>query len=83
MGDLVGGGGAYISVVTPGGPAAKAGIQPGDIIVSVAGHQTPTTADLTAALVALKPGQTVSVVVRAQDGSQRTVKLTLGQYPGS
>ncbi len=32
-------GGVYVTEVTPGGPAEKAGIQQGDVVVNVAGHE--------------------------------------------
>ncbi|MGZ4387826.1 MAG: S1C family serine protease [Gaiellaceae bacterium] len=83
VGDLVSGGGVYISSVAAGGPAAKAGIRAGDIVTAVAGKPTPTTDDLTTALASLKPGQTVSVAVVSQSGAKRTAKLTLGSFPGS
>jgi hypothetical protein len=31
----------------------------------------------------LRPGQTVTVAVTRQDGSTATIKVTLGQLPGS
>jgi S1-C subfamily serine protease len=77
------GSGVYVSRVAPGTPAAKAGIQVGDTIVSVAGKPTPTSADLTTVLAGLKPGQTVKVGLVHQDGTRSTVSLTLGSYPGS
>jgi S1-C subfamily serine protease len=78
-----GGQGVYVGEVTPGGPAAKAGIHSGDVIVSVAGKPTPTTDVLSAVLATLKPGKTVRVVVRHQNGKRTTLEVTLGTYPGS
>jgi putative serine protease PepD len=77
-----GGQGVYVGAVTPGGPAAKAGIQPGDVIVSVDGKPTPTTDVLSAVLATLKPGKIVPVVVRHQNGKKTTLQVTLGTYPG-
>lgn len=55
--------GALVSNVVEGGPAAKAGIQSGDIIVSFAGQTIKTRSDL-APLVANTPiGRTVPVTV--------------------
>jgi putative serine protease PepD len=70
--------GAGVVQVTPGGPAAKAGLRPGDIIVSVDGQETPTTDALGAVLAGLRPGQTVPVVVQ-RGGSQNKVQVTLGE----
>jgi putative serine protease PepD len=72
-----------VSSVTAGGPAARVGIRVGDLIVSVDGKPTSTTALLSAVLAGLKPGQTVPVVVAGQNGAKTTVHLTLATYPGS
>jgi putative serine protease PepD len=73
--------GVGVVEVTPGGPADKAGIRPGDIIVSVNGDDTPTTEALGAVLAGLKPGQTVPVVVQ-RGGSQNKLQVTLGNLGG-
>ena len=78
-----GGNGVYVGSVTPGGPAAKAGIIAGDVIVSVKGTPTPTPDDLSAVLAQLKPGQSVQVKLVHQSGATGTVTVKLGQYPGS
>ena len=75
--------GAGIVAVTPGGPAAKAGLKPGDVITAVNGMATPDTETLAAVLAGLRPGQQVSVSVTKTDGTNATIKLTLGQLPGS
>jgi putative serine protease PepD len=75
--------GIYVGSLTTGGPAAKAGMHVGDLIVSVDGNPASTTALLSAVLAELKPGQTVPVVVRSQSGIKTTVYVTLGTYPGN
>ena len=75
--------GAGIAAVTPGGPAAKAGLQPGDVITAVNGTATPDTETLATVLAGLQPGQQVSLSVTKADGSTTTVHVTLGQLPGS
>jgi S1-C subfamily serine protease len=82
VGDTAGQG-VYVGSVTAGGPGAKAGMKPGDVIVSVAGRPTPTADALSGVLATLKPGQKVNVVVRHQDGKKATLHVTLGQYPGT
>jgi putative serine protease PepD len=77
------GNGLYVGSVSAGGPAADAGIDEGDVIVSVDGHPTSTMNALWSVLAQLKPGQQVSVVVKHQDGRVATSRVTLGTYPGS
>ena len=69
--------------MTPGGPAAKAGLQAGDVITKVNETATPDTETLATVLAGLRPGQQVSVSITKADGSTATVNLTLGQLPGS
>jgi S1-C subfamily serine protease len=75
--------GAGIAAVTPGGPASKAGLQPGDVITAVNGTATPDTETLAAVLAGLQPGQQVPLSITKADGSTATVHVTLGQLPGS
>jgi S1-C subfamily serine protease len=74
--------GVYVSAVTPAGPAARAGIKPGDVIIAVDGKETLTIDALGTALASKKPGQTVTLSILGQDGSKRSVQVTLGQFPG-
>jgi putative serine protease PepD len=76
------GNGVIVGSVTAGGPAAKAGMRVGDVIVSVDGEPTATTAVLSAVLAGLKPGQKVPVVVRQQNGTRKTLQVMLGAIPG-
>ena len=76
------GGGVGVVSVTPGGAAAKAGIQPGDVITAVNGTPTPDTSSLSAALATLKPGDQAKVTLTKADGSTATVTVTLGQLSG-
>jgi Do/DeqQ family serine protease len=48
--------GIIITGVLQNGPAAQAGIKPGDVILSVAGKQIASVADLLSNVAALKPG---------------------------
>jgi putative serine protease PepD len=75
-------GGVLVQSVQPGGPAAKAGIKPGEVIVSVAGQQTASADVLTSVLATLRPGQTVPVQVLAPSGQISTVQVKLGSQPG-
>ena len=77
------GAGVLIQSVTAGGPAAKAGLVSGDVITSVDDKGTPTIDDLTSIVSELRPGQTVTLKVVTQHGAHKTVRLTLGTFPGT
>ncbi|MDR8414207.1 trypsin-like peptidase domain-containing protein [Nonomuraea sp. 3-1Str] len=68
--------------VEPGSGAEKAGIRPGDVIVSVNGTETPTMSALSEILTTLKPGDQVKVGLIRADGTRTTVTATLGELPG-
>jgi putative serine protease PepD len=74
--------GVGVVSVTPGGPAASAGIAAGDVITSVGGQQTASTQQLATVLAGLDVGKTVPVTVVSGSG-KRTVQVTLGQLTGS
>ncbi|GGK57887.1 protease [Planomonospora parontospora subsp. parontospora] len=80
---VVGGQGGAVGVgvmrVTEGGGAERAGIEPGDVIVSVNGTETPTTQALSEVLATLKPGDEAKVGLLRPDGSTPTVTVTLGE----
>jgi putative serine protease PepD len=73
--------GALVSSVTAGSPAAAAGLQAGDTITAVNGKAIASPSDLSQALAQLTPGDKAQVTVTGQDGSQRTVSVTLGELP--
>jgi S1-C subfamily serine protease len=75
--------GVGIATVTPGGPAASAGLRAGDVITKVSGTATPGTETLATVLAGLRPGQQVPVTVTRAGGSTTTVNVTLGQLPGT
>lgn len=54
--------GALVAAVEPGSAGAKAGIQPGDVIVSVNGLDVPHSEDLPRMVARNQPGQTVKLV---------------------
>ncbi len=75
--------GVLVQSVTPGGPAARAGLVSGDLITAVNGTRTPTLDDFTSFVSELKPRKTVTLAVTTQSGAHKTLHLTLGTFPGS
>jgi serine protease Do len=72
--------GELIRGVTAGGPAARAGIQQGDVVVSVAGR--PVTPDESLAyLVARQPVGSRVPIELVRDGRRQTVNVTVGERP--
>jgi putative serine protease PepD len=80
--DTMSSNGVYVSAVTAGGPAAKAGIVIGDVITAVNGKATPTADDLGTVVANFKPGQTVTLKITRQSSTIAEIKITLGQFPG-
>jgi serine protease DegQ len=70
--------GIIITGVLQGAPAAKAGIQPGDVITQVAGKPVATVPELLANVAALKPGTSAKFSVRRAD---KTLELDVTPAP--
>ena len=73
-------GGAQVGETTAGGPAAKAGLQAGDVITEVDGDHVQDPQDVATAIEDNKPGDEVDVKVD-RNGSEHTIQVTLGQRP--
>lgn len=69
--------GVLITGVLQNGPAAQAGIRPGDVIVEVAGKQIANVSELLSNVAALKPGTAAKFRVLRRDES-----LDLNVTPG-
>ena len=74
--------GVAVLDVIEGGPADRAGLVPGDVIIEFGGEQLETAEDLLAALRQELPGNTVSLTV-LRDGERGPVDVTLGDLPSS
>jgi putative serine protease PepD len=70
--------GVLIANVTPGGPAAKAGLQSGDILVQIDGQPVPDVSTLNSIMLTKKPGDTVSLQFY-RGSQQQTAKATLSE----
>ncbi|WP_260704894.1 trypsin-like peptidase domain-containing protein [Edaphobacter flagellatus] len=69
--------GVIVSTITPNGGAAKAGIQPGDVIVSIDGRQIKDGDDLVNDISSRKVGSTVKLGY-LRDGKQNTANVAIG-----
>ena len=61
--------GVIITGVLQNGPAAQAGVRPGDVIVSVAGQPVKNVTELLSAVAALQPGAASKLGVERRDSS--------------
>jgi serine protease Do len=71
--------GAMVGSVEAGGPAEKAGIEPGDIITKFEGRTIEKTGDLPRIVGAIKPGQKASLQVFRR-GSYRDLSVTVVEF---
>jgi len=72
--------GAYVSAVTPGSPAEKAGLQPEDVILSADTRTIQDNSDLSRYVSSKSPGATVKLeILRGKE--KKAVAVTLGTFP--
>jgi serine protease Do len=69
--------GVIISSVTPGFPADKAGLKPGDIIISIDGRPIKGGDDLISDIAGRKPGSTATLGYINHDGKHETATVTI------
>ena len=74
--------GALVAEPQPNGPAAKAGIEAGDVVTAVNGEQVKDARDLAKKIGSLAPKATVKLAV-VHKGAEKTVNLTLGELPNA
>jgi 2-alkenal reductase len=74
--------GAYVQVVEPGSPAAQAGLQPRDVILTVNGQRIDEAHSLTNLVRVHRPGDTVQLTVN-RAGRTVLLKVTLAALPAS
>lgn len=74
--------GALVAAVTPESPAAKAGVKPGDLIVSMDGTALEDFKALPRLVAAAAPGKQATLEV-VREGKTRELTVTVGQTPDS
>jgi serine protease Do len=74
-------GGVLIAKVEEGTPAAKAGLQDGDIIIKFGGKDIPNVTKFRQIVADTKVGDKVQIVV-LRDKSQKTLNAVIGEMPG-
>jgi serine protease Do len=72
--------GGVVTEVRPGGPADRAGLKAGDVIVGFDGKPIAGSGDLPPRVGATKPGESKTVTV-LRDGKEQTLSLTIGELP--
>ena len=72
--------GAYVNQVTPGGPAAKAGLLPGDVITELDGHKIEAAGDVIEYVSTRPIGSRVSVGL-VRGGKPQKAAVELGELP--
>lgn len=73
-------GGVLVTEVHEDGPARKAGLKAGDVIVGVDGRDVPNRRDFARAIGRLSPGDEVGIGIQ-RDGERKDLKLTVGGEP--
>jgi putative serine protease PepD len=71
---------ARIAEIRSGTPAARAGLQAGDVITALDGKRVGSSDALQSAIAAKKPGDSVSLTY-TRNGTSHTVRLTLASRP--
>ena len=73
--------GALVASVVRGGPAAAAGVAPGDVITAIDGRAISSSSSITAAILAKKPGAKVTIRLTDRSGAARSATVTLASGP--
>jgi serine protease Do len=72
--------GSLVARVVKGGPADKAGLEPGDVITAVAGKKVRSDSEVVNAIGLMKPGTATDMTVM-REGKTRTVRVTVERWP--
>jgi len=74
--------GVGIAEVTRSGPAGRAGLRPGDIVIAVNGQPVDDSRSLLRAIATIAPGQIARLTLRRQ-GRDMNLSVTVGRRPNS
>ncbi len=72
--------GALVSQIQPGTPAAKAGLEAGDAILTLDGRPLKNSRDLARVVAGYEPGAKVKLGI-VRKGKEQTVEVELGRMP--
>jgi serine protease Do len=72
--------GALVGEVTPDGPAARAGLAQGDVIIELNGVRVDDNRELRLKISQLAPGSAIKLKL-IRDGNPREINITLGELP--
>jgi len=73
--------GALVQNVVPRGPAAKGGVQPGDLVLSLNGKPVESAGQLTRSVALVPPGEQVNMVVLRKGGEKKQLSFKVAQRP--
>jgi serine protease Do len=72
--------GALVAEIVPGGPADKAGLQPGDVVLALNGQPVNSNSELTRMVAAVRTGDVMHLSV-LRGGQNRTIDIRSGVRP--
>ncbi len=73
--------GALVQNVVPRGPAAKGGVQPGDLVVTLNGKAVESSGQLTRSVALVPPGEQVNLGVVRKGGEKKQLSFKVAQRP--
>lgn len=72
--------GLLITGVTPNGPAEKAGIEEGDLVIKIGDVEAETPSQMVEAIAEMKPNSKVKVIISRQ-GKLFELDVIIGEFP--
>jgi hypothetical protein len=72
--------GSIVANLAPGGPAADAGLRPGDVVLHLAGAPPTDQRALLRAITGAPIGQTITLVVR-REGKEQNLDIAIKEWP--